>query len=97
MTRQDFDKMSFEDLMCWAEEYLPEVTTEDTLIHYAKDSIDNDDFHMAIHILSAIYENPYDTTYYRYDYTMGTYQIPEPITDKEDIEDFIDFEEDEDD
>lgn len=93
MTRKEFDEMRFEDLMYWAVENLPEVTEEDTLIHYAKDSIDNDDFHMAIWILSAIWENPYDTQYYLYDYTMGTYQVPTPITNKEDIADYIDFEE----
>lgn len=92
MTRAQFEFMEFEDLMEWAVAELNEVTEEDTLIAYAKDSLEKDDLGIVIHILTAIYENPWSTTYYRYDYTAGTFDTPTPICDKEDIMDLIDLE-----
>lgn len=93
MTRTQFESMEFEDLMEWAVMEFAGVTEEDTLIAYAKDGLENGDLGIAIHILTAIYENPWSTTYYRYDYTAGTFDTPTPIGDKEDIRDLIDFDE----
>ena len=42
-------------------------------------------------IINSIYENPYDTEWYRYDYSMGTLEIPTPVMYKEDVEDLIEF------
>lgn len=92
MTREKFNSMTFDDLMEWANENLDDITDEEILKEFAMDKLQDDDFGMALHIINAIYENPYDTEWYRYDYCMGTLQTPSPITDKEDIEDLIDFE-----
>ena len=92
MTRKQFESMSFENLMEWAVEKLDGITTEDTLKDFAMEKLQNDDFGMALHIINAIYDNPYNTEWYRYDYCMGTLETPTPITEKEDIEDLIDFE-----
>lgn len=92
MTRKEFEEMSFEDLMEWSVENLDDVTTEDALEDFAKEKIDNGVYYMAIHILNALKDAPYDAYYFIYDYSMGTLKTPTAITCKEDIEDLIDFE-----
>ena len=95
MTREQFEAMSFEEFMEWAYENVDDITTEDTLIAFAKEKLDEDNLGFALHILNAIYESEEAKEgYYRYDYNMGTLETPTPITCKEDLEDLIDFEED---
>lgn len=91
MTRKKFEAISFDNLMIWAYMNLDDVTDEETLKEFAMEKLQDDNFGMALHIINAIYENPYDTEWYRYDYSMGTLQTPSPIVDKEDIEDLIFF------
>lgn len=91
MTRKEFEAMSFEDFMEWANENLDDVTDEEILKEFAIEKLQDDNFNMALHIINAIYNNPYDTEYYRYDYSMGTLETPTPITDKEDLEDLTFF------
>lgn len=93
MTREQYEAMSFEELMEWANEELDCVTREDILKDFAAEKLENDDFGMVLHIIGAIYENPYMTEWYRYDYCMGRLETPTPITEKEDIEDLIFFDE----
>ena len=92
MTREKFNSMTFDDLMEWVYENLDDITDEEMLKEFAIEKLKNDNFNLGLHIINAIYENPYDTEWYRYDYNMGTLQTPNPITCKEDIEDMIDFE-----
>lgn len=92
MTREQFENMDFEDLMEWAYENINDITTEETLKEFAIEKLQGDNFGMALHIINAMYDNPYLTEWYRYDYSMGTLETPTPIADKEDIEDLIDFE-----
>ena len=92
MTREQFENMSFDELMEWANENLDDITHEEILKEFAMEKLQDDDFNMVLHIVNAIYDNSYDTEWYRYDYNMGTLETPTPITDKEDIEDLIDFE-----
>ena len=91
MTRKEFETMSFEDFIEWAKENLDDVTDEEILKEFAIEKLQDDNFIMALHIINAIYNNPYDTEYYRYDYSMGILETPTPITDKEDLEDLIFF------
>lgn len=93
MTRAEFENTSFEDLMEYAKENLNDVTDEETLKQFAIEKLENDDFNMALHIMNAIYNNPYNTEFYRYDYSMGTLETPTPITEHSDIEDLIIFDE----
>lgn len=96
MTREQFEDMTLDELLEWAYENIADVTTEDTLCEFAKKKIDDSDFNVAMHILAAIWESEEAyNDYYRYDYTMGTLETPMPITCKEDIEDLIDFVEEE--
>lgn len=95
MTREQYKRMDFEELIEWAKENLDDVTDEEILKQFAIEKLQDDNFSMALHIINAIYNNPYDTEYYRYDYSMGTLATPTPITDKEDLEDLIFFDDEE--
>lgn len=97
MTREQFENISLEELIEKVSDEGGDITSEEILIEFAKQKLDDNDFNMAIHIIGAIYEaEAPDDCYYRYDYSMGTLETPTPITCKEDIEDFIDFEDEED-
>lgn len=98
MTREQFEAMTLDELLEWAYEEVDDLTTEDVLIDFAKSKIDDDSFNVAIHILTAIWESEEAyNDYYLYDYNMGTLETPTPITCKEDLEDYIDFDEEEED
>lgn len=97
MTRKEFEAMNLEELVEWAYENLNDITTEDVLLDFAKSKIDDDNIYLAIHVLQAVWNSGEAFNgYYRYDYNMGTLETPTPITCKEDLEDLIDFEEEED-
>lgn len=96
MTRQEWEELSFDEAIDWAycEYGVHELTTEDTLISFAKEKIDEDNLFLAIHVLEAIYnsEESYNG-YYLYDYSLGTISTPTPIICKEDLLDYVSFEE----
>ena len=98
MTKQQFDEMTLDELIEWAYENLNDITTEDILLDFAKHKIDDENIYLAIHVLQAVWNSgePYNGDY-RYDYSMGTLETPTPITCKEDLEDLIDFEEEDND
>ena len=92
MTRKEYEEMSLEELVDWAVENLDDITTEETLLEFAKVKMDDDNIYLSIHVLKAIWESGEAfNDYYRYDYNMGTMETPTPITCKEDLEDLIDF------
>ena len=98
MKREQFDNMSFEELLEWAYDNIDDIHSEETLKEMVKHEVDEDSFQMALHILSAIYEGDCpDGSYYIYDRSMGTLETPTPIICKEDLEDYIDFDEEEED
>ena len=98
MKREQFEAMTLDELLEWANENINDLTSEEVLIQFAKEKIDDDNIYMAMHILSAIYnsEEAYNDCYL-YDYNMGTLETPTPITCKEDLENYIDFDEEEED
>lgn len=92
MKKEQFDNMGFEELLEWASENIDCTWYEDDLIAMAKHEIDEDNIKMALHILNAIYESDCpDDSLYIYDRSMGTLETPTPITCKEDLEEYIDF------
>lgn len=91
MDRGQFLRMNFDELMEYAIETYDGVTTEEQLKDFAIHLLQDDNFGLALHIINAIYNNPYDTIYYRYSYDMGTLETPTPITEKEDVEDIVIF------
>lgn len=96
MKREQFEEMSFEELLEWAYDNIDDIHSEETLLEMVKHEINEDSSRMALHILQAVYESDCpDGSYYLYDRSMGTLETPTPITCKEDLEDYIDFEEDE--
>lgn len=96
MKREQFEEMSFEELLEWAYDNIDDIHSEETLIEMVKHEINEDSLRMALHILQAVYESDCpDGSYYIYDRSMGTLETPTPITCKEDLEEYIDFEEDE--
>ena len=94
MTRNEFETMELDELIEWAYENLDDITSEEMLLDFAKEKIDDDNLYMAIHILNAVYnsEESYNG-YYLYDYSMETLETPTPITCREDLEHLIDFDE----
>ena len=98
MTKKEWEELTLDEAIDWAdwECGVNELTSEDSLIRFAKEKIDEDNLFLAIHILEAIYnsEEAYNG-YYLYDYSLGTMSTPMPITCKEDLEGYISFEEDE--
>lgn len=98
MTKKEWEELTLDEAIDYADyEYgVNELTSEDSLIRFAKEKIDEDDLGLAIHILNAIYnsEESYNG-YYLYDYSLGTMSTPTPITCKEDLESYISFAEDE--
>jgi hypothetical protein len=98
MKRENFEALTFDELVEWAYEHIDDVHTEDGLIEMAKCEIDEENLQMAVHILTAVYESDCpDNSYYLYDRSMGTLETPTPITCKEDLEDYINFDEEEED
>lgn len=98
MTKKEWEELTLDEAVNWVDwEYgVSELTSEDSLIRFAKEKIDEDNLFLAIHILEAIYnsEEAYNG-YYLYDYSLGTMSTPTPITCKEDLESYISFAEDE--
>lgn len=98
ITREQFNQMSLEELVEWGYENIDFVHHEDVLIEMAKHEIDEENLNVAIHILTGIYESDEPCGgYYIYDRCMGTLEAVTPITCKEDLEEYIDFEGEEDD
>ena len=91
MKREEYEEMSFDELMDWAYKNVNDITTKESLKEFAMEKLEDDNFNMVLHIVESI-NNGYDTEWYRYDYSMGTLETPTPIVDKEDIEDLIDIE-----
>ena len=94
MTKKEWEELTLDEAIDWADfEYeVNELTSEDSLIRFAKEKIDEDNLFLAIHILEAIYnsEEAYNG-YYLYYYSAGTTSTPTPITCKEDLEGYISF------
>lgn len=91
MTRTEFEDVEFDELIELMYENSYDITSEEDLKSFAVDKLHDDDFGMALHIINSIYENPYDTEWYRYDYSIGTLETPTPVMYKEDVEDLIEF------
>lgn len=98
MTKKEWEELTLDEAVNWVDwEYgVSELTSEDSLIRFAKEALDEYNLGLAIHILNAIYnsEEAYNG-YYLYDYSLGTMSTPTPITCKEDLEGYISFAEDE--
>lgn len=94
MSRAQFEAMDLEELVDWAYENIDYIHHEEILIDIAKKEIDKENLNVAIHILNGVYESEEAVNgCYIYDRCMGTLEPVTPITCKEDLEEYIDFEE----
>lgn len=92
ITRKEFDEMSFDELMEKAIDECDNIHSYDDLLEFAKDCIDESRVFLAVHVLEAVGDLN-EGKYYDYDANMGTLETPIEITEKSDIEQYIDFEE----
>lgn len=86
MTIAELHDMNFNDAAEKLYQENDSVTTYDSLVDFAIYKIKEQEIFVAIHILSAINENPAD--YYDYDYCMGTLDTPTPLLVSADLEDY---------
>lgn len=91
MTRAEFEKKSFEEVMEQLNEEHDTITTLDMLKEFIKEKIDDDDFNIASYLCNAIWNDPNPTMsqWYDYDYCMGTMDTPVCLSCKEDVEHLI--------
>lgn len=89
MNKDQFNTLSFDEVMQQLNEEKDTITTIDILKDFIKENIDNDNYYLALHVLNAIAEDTSDAQWWIYDYCMGTLETPTPINDKEDIEHLI--------
>lgn len=92
ITRKEYDEMSFDELMEKAIDECDNIHSYDDLLEFAKRCIDHKKVLSAIHVLRAVGAFN-DGKYYNYDVSMGMLETPTEITEKSDIEQYIDFEE----
>lgn len=92
MKKSEFMRLELSDAVDVAcDTFNVDLTSEDTLKEYIIHVIQEDNFGLALHLLEAIYHAPMSATgIYLYDYSMGTLETPRPITDIEDLLDYID-------
>lgn len=91
MTRAEFESKSFEEVMEQLNKEYDEVTTIDILKDFIKEKVDSEDFNLAIHLCTGIWNDPNwsDSDWYLYDYNMGTLDTPVCVSCKEDVEHLI--------
>lgn len=84
--------MNFDEFMNFLVEHTKNFTTEDDLIDYAIKLLRNDDFEPALDILQAIYNNPYFTEFYEFEYgNEDYYHSPRPIAEISDIKSLVTY------
>lgn len=90
MSRKDFEEKSFKEVMEMAMDNCP-ICTEDDLRLYVIESVNDESYYLASHILDVLLAG-YLTEFYDYDRAMGTLDTPEPIRTKEDLIEYGDIE-----
>ena len=89
MTREEYNKLSFDEVMEQLNYENDAITTIGNLKEFMKEQIEDDNFYLALHVLEAIANDPIDYEWYDYDYSMGTLDTPAGISTKEDVEHLI--------
>lgn len=89
MTILELYQKGFETAVIELSEQRDDITTYEELKEFIKNKIDDDNLYLAAHIAEWLHKTPY-SDYYKYDYCMGTHQIPIPLKDISDLEDFCD-------
>ncbi|HRF69846.1 MAG TPA: hypothetical protein PKV66_00280 [Candidatus Pelethenecus sp.] len=88
MTKKELFSVDFQtaiDTLCEENE---EITSYDTLKDFIKYNVERDNLLLAYHILENIKNEVAD--YYKYDYSMGTLDVPMPLKTLGDLQEFCD-------
>lgn len=88
MTREDFENMSFRELIDYAYDNDLDIYQEDTVIDMVRAALDDDNWILADHLLHFIVNMSAEYIYWEPD--MGTMQEPIEINDENDIIEIID-------
>lgn len=96
MTREQFNKLSFEEVLdtLLSDTLYSEIISMDVLKEYAKQCVNTEKFVIAHHVLASIIDYE-DAPYFFYDISLGTLTCPDPLRNKEELEPFIYFEDEE--
>jgi hypothetical protein len=96
MTREQFNKLSFEEVLdaLLSDTLYSEIISMDVLKEYAKHCVNTEKFVIAHHVLASIIDYE-DAPYFFYDISLGTLTCPDPLRNKEELEPFIYFEDEE--
>lgn len=98
MTREQFNQLSFEEvlevLLVDEGAYYSEIISMEVLKDYAKHCVNTNEFVIAHHVLASIIDYE-DAPYFFYDISLGTLTCPDPLRNKEELEPFIYFEDEE--
>ena len=85
MTIKELYKTNFEDAvttLCYESDYY--ITSIEIIKDFIKKLLDEDNFIFAEHLIVAL--NNTDAYYYDYDFSLGTFETPKPLTELEDLE-----------
>jgi len=89
MTIKELYKTNFEDAvttLCYESDYY--ITSIEIIKDFIKKLLDEDNFIFAEHLIVAL--NNTDAYYYDYDFSLGTFETPKPLTELEDLEEYCD-------
>ena len=95
MTREEFDGMSFDELLDYALNELSSGDTDDRLFEaselreFAKRLIDEYEYYGAKCILEGL-DSDFEADYFLYDQDTGSWDVPTPVRNKNDLLDLFD-------
>lgn len=91
LTRKQYEEMSLDELIEWAQENVYDFTNREMLVDWAESCLRDGNLVLAAHILNALVDTDGEAVKdgYFYDYGMGTMETPTPLTGKEDFECFV--------
>lgn len=88
MTREDFENMSFRELIDYAYDNGLDIYHEETVVDMVRAALNDDNWVLADHLLHFIVNM--DAEYIYWEPSMGTMQEPVEINDENDIIEIID-------
>ena len=83
--------LGFDSAISILQEQRQDITDIETLKQFIKDNIDRDNFLLSLFLLDSIYNSNtsyLETTYYKYDYTLGTCEAPQELNTIQDLMQF---------
>lgn len=91
MKVSELEKLDFNTAISILQEENNDITDIEALKDFIKYNIDRDNFMLSLFLLNSIHNSntPYfDTYYYKYDYSLGTYDTPHELNTIQDLKQF---------